>query len=317
MLWRSPRSSPIVGSLRPICECGAYEGTSSSVMPCRAKNPAHRMNGGSKKLQREGCIFPSIARESSGKDYRASACSGHAQAKSSNMRPVDLCALCLERRELCNSHVISDFLYKAMYDEKHRFHQVTVGEDRARFQQSGLREYLLCDACEARLSAWEQYARVVLKGGIELQYSNEHGITWVSGIDYTKFRLFQLSILWRAGCAKHRFFENVVLGPHQEHIRRMLIRSDPGHPGLYPCLMKGLRLEGRVADVVIQPTKVRIANVRGYRFVFGGFLWAYAVARHSLHGAASAFAIQRNGRMGLVTGDLETAPFFRKLISRL
>lgn len=229
------------------------------------------------------------------------------------------CALCLKPAELRNSHIIPEFLYESMYDDKHRFHVIDVNERYSELEQKGYREPLLCQACETRLSVWEGYARSLFAGKIPLQFdrTGDRGVTWISGIDYTQFKLFQLSILWRTGVAQHRFFEQVSLGPHAEPLRRMLLASDPGEPIRYPCMMREVTLQGMKAQVIIQPTPTRIFSLSGFRFVFGGFFWAYAVASHAppkgLHGAF----LQRNGTMAMAPpGDLESANFMLDFMAR-
>ena len=141
-----------------------------------------------------------------------------------------ICALCREPRPLKNSHVISEFLYAGMYEAKHRFHVVQAGEQYPWFEQKGYREPLLCQECETKRSVWENHAHGVLTGTVALQYKHEGSITWVSGIEYEPFKLFQLSTFWCAPVAKGDFFSKVRLGPHQEHIRKMLLAGDPAEP---------------------------------------------------------------------------------------
>jgi len=227
-----------------------------------------------------------------------------------------VCALCKLPRELRNSHVISEFLYEAMYDDKHRFHAMAVGEY-ARFEQKGFREPLLCQDCETNLSVWEGYAKSLLTGKIPLKSQQGNGVTWVSGIDYTQFKLFQLSILWRAGVAAQPFFSRVRLGPHEDHIRMMLLRGDPGAADRYGCLMWEIRLQGAVATAIIQPTITRIVSAKGYRFTFGGYFWAYPVASHRLPEILRSALLQPSGRMLIGRGDLAKAPFFTQLVARL
>jgi len=57
------------------------------------------------------------------------------------------------------------------------------------------------------------------------------------GIDYKLFKLFQLSLLWRAGVSDRPIFKEVALGRHQEILRRMLLDDDPGESHKYGCIM--------------------------------------------------------------------------------
>ena len=106
------------------------------------------------------------------------------------------CALCNRELPLRNSHIVPEFLYKTLYDSKHRFHQIsTTPEKRNEFLQKGLREPLLCDSCEQRLSDFERYASMVLNGGVGIGIQQRGKDVLLSGLDYKKLKLFQLSIL--------------------------------------------------------------------------------------------------------------------------
>jgi hypothetical protein len=124
------------------------------------------------------------------------------------------CALCLQPLELQRSHIIPEFLYESLYDDKHRLQVLSVLPDEPNWrEQRGLRERLLCADCEGRLSKWERYASLVLKGGLPITYRREGNVVFISGLDYVQFKLFQLSVLWRAGASTLQFFEKVSPRP--------------------------------------------------------------------------------------------------------
>jgi hypothetical protein len=216
-----------------------------------------------------------------------------------------ICALCRTDGALCRSHIIPEFLYRAMYDEKHRMHVLSASSlVRDRMAQSGLWEYLLCQRCESRLSRWERYGANVLEGGIELQVRREGAAVHVSGLDYASFRLFQLSILWRASVSSLPFFRKVDLGRHTELIRALLIAGTPGRHLQYGCLMFGLKfMSGSLNGVVVQPTVQRLQGQRAFRFVFGGFLWVYLVANHDIAAPLSLGILTPKGDLTFLVKD--------------
>lgn len=225
------------------------------------------------------------------------------------------CKLCHLECELRDSHIISEFLYASMYDDKHRFHVLVAGELQSSYEQKGYRERLLCQSCETKLSKWETYARGLLTGGTLLQYRREGTITWVEGIDYSRFKLFQLSILWRAGVATREFFSKVTLGPHAERLRQMLLAEDPGEPWEYGCLTIGIHRQGTMVPVIVQPTPVNIMDAKGIRFTFGGYFWAYRIASHRpIQPGFAEAVLQRSGRLAVKFEPLETAGFYRDFL---
>lgn len=192
------------------------------------------------------------------------------------------CALCLKSAVLQRSHIIPEFLFRALYDDKHRFHVISTDEaERNKYQQKGLREPLLCATCEQQFSRYERYASLVLNGGPNLEYQFDGPAAIVTGIEYKLFRLFQLSVLWRAGVSRQQFFKDVSLGPHEELLRQVLLAEDPGHSSKYGCIMFAIIHEGAAQrNLVLQPKRVRFSGLSGYRFVFGGLVWIYVVSSH-------------------------------------
>lgn len=218
---------------------------------------------------------------------------------------VGECALCKTVRPLMNSHIIPEFLYRLLYDQKGRASLLsTIPEQRNRIVQSGIKERLLCGECEIRISKWERYASLVLMGGIELEMVRCGNGFYISGIDYLKFRLFQLSIIWRAGVSRDKFFKYVRLGPHAEILRNALISEDVGSPKRYGCFMFGLRFSGKAfTDVISQPVRINSCGVKAYKFVFGGFVWVFHVSSQDMEKPYSEGILRSDGRLFFIVKD--------------
>lgn len=209
-----------------------------------------------------------------------------------------ICALCKHPKQLRKSHILPEFLYDPLYDEKHRFNVLTIRlEETNRIEQKGVREKLLCDDCELLFSRYERYASLVIKGGApNVAHRRDGSIIFLSGLDYKQFKLFQLSLLWRAGASKLQFFDRVQLGPHLERIGRMLLSQEPGPFDQYACLMWGITLQpGKIPGLMIQPGKLRVLNYTTYQFVFGGLVWVYFVSSQKLAVPYSQFVLQQDG----------------------
>lgn len=146
------------------------------------------------------------------------------------------CCLCLKSAKLVNSHVISEFLYSPMYDPNHRFFAISCDPSvNDRLFQKGLREIMLCENCDNKiLSAYENYARRVLHGGESIQTAVDGNDFRIWGLDYTRLRLFFISLLWRMSVSTLPYFRGVSLGPHEEVLRRMLLEGRPGEPDQSP-----------------------------------------------------------------------------------
>jgi hypothetical protein len=206
-----------------------------------------------------------------------------------------------------------------LYDDKHRFHQLSTNpESKNRLLQKGLRERLLCIGCEQRLSVLERYVSLVLNGGVELTHRREDKRLHLGGLDYAKFKLFQLSVLWRASVSSLAMFSQVSLGAHEERIREMLLSEDPGPPECYGCLMFVLLQEEQlVQDIIVQPTWARLIGHYSYRFVFGGMVWLYVVSSHALPRYVSESFPQPNGACIVRLQSMDELTFLTKTVSVL
>jgi hypothetical protein len=191
------------------------------------------------------------------------------------------CGLCQQSRELCESHIVPELLYKTLYNkQKHQFVQLS-GPPKVRKWQKGFKEKLLCRICEDKLNKWETYAAQVLFGGVEIGPERLQDAIIVRDVDYPRFKLFQLSVIWRSGASTLQQFANVKLGPHEEKLRSMIERGDPGAPADYGCLMiltpSHFDLTSRMM-MLAQETK--FDGHRCYMFVMAGFTWVFFVSSH-------------------------------------
>ena len=185
------------------------------------------------------------------------------------------------------------------------------------YEQKGLREPLLCQKCETKVSVWEKYGRSVLFSEAGVRYEQDGELTWLHNVDYVKFKLFLMSILWRAGAARGSFWERVQLGHHEEKLRLMLLAEQPGAPEQYGCLPWRIHHKDIPLNAIIQPTASRIGTCAGYRFTFAGVFWAFAVSSHR-DPKLTRLLLQSDGRMLLgPKKDISEARFFREMIQRL
>ncbi len=225
-----------------------------------------------------------------------------------------ICRLCQRDRELKRSHIIPEFVYQALYDSKHKFHVLSTQDKRPRpMEQKGFRERLLCGDCEQKLSVFENYARGVLISGVPITVQDNGSLLHISGIEYKKFKLFQLSILWRSSIASEPMFSRVQIGPHEDAIRKMILGETPGRILDYPCIIFGLTSrEGVQAAFIDQPTKLHLNGHVAYRFIFAGFMWVFYISSHKPPPHVGKVAVNESGEMVIGRGALEDLLYLRE-----
>jgi len=220
------------------------------------------------------------------------------------------CRLCNREAELRNSHIVPEFLYKPMYDDKHRFLLISSDPNRREeFIQKGLREKLLCHQCEQRFSVWENYGRGVIYGGAMLRTKQEPGCLRLKDVDYAKFRLFLHSLLWRMSVSEHHFFAAVNLGPYEEKLRLMLMADDPGDECRFPCLINGVLMNGQAGNWFLPADRVKCFGLHSYRVVLGGMLFIFFVSSQKPPKEAMDLFLKRDTSFAIPVRDIRDIPF--------
>lgn len=231
-----------------------------------------------------------------------------------------VCKLCLAAdSELRHSHIIPEFNYTPCYDDKHRLSLLSsLAPEKVGYEQKGYREYLLCQKCETQLSVWEQYAsRVLSQSGVQVVEQTENGCVF-GGVDYERFKLYGLSLIWRMGVSSHPFFREVNLGPHTERLRLALVAGNPLAPEQYPVLVTAVTFGGKFyADLVIAPSLTKVGANHVYRTVIGGLVYSFFVGSKPISPSLLDFALARNGTFTVPVVPIGDLPFLREPITEI
>ena len=197
-------------------------------------------------------------------------------------RSVNTCALCGHDKQLVKSHIVPEFLYTDLYDSLHSYSVISTDpHSRKQRRKKGIYEFLLCCDCETHTARYEQYASRVFNGGTELEISDEPNYLTVGNLEYSRFKLFQMSVLWRCGVSKRPEFSATQLGPHGENLRRMLRDGRPGASHEYGCILILPASYDVTRQLVYPPESVTLEGHRCYRASLGGLWWLYVVSSHS------------------------------------
>jgi len=165
----------------------------------------------------------------------------------------------------------------------------------------------LCVDCEAKMNKWENYAEKVLYGTTHFKVpkatpTDDPLIQLIEGIDYNLFKLFLLSILWRASVATHEFFIEVNLGSaHESSLAKMLIEEDPGEELDYPVMLVFAKGDVGKNVSIGQPYKSKTKeNAVRYVFPISEAIYVFHVSKHGLEDLHKSAAIKKNNTMKVV-----------------
>lgn len=209
-----------------------------------------------------------------------------------------LCRLCGHEKELVDSHIIPNFMYKYLFDENHKL-ILTSSDDlknnESKKKKKNTGDYdnsILCATCDNEvIGRYETYASKVIYGEnispriapILKNCYNAIGTEWTecSNIDYKSFKLFLLSILWRASITKLDMFKDVSIGKHEDFIKSMIWNGNAGEEDDYPIIFLSANHDKDVPkDFIIQPRTEKLYGHHIVTFPITGMLYVFFVSSH-------------------------------------
>lgn len=225
------------------------------------------------------------------------------------------CKLCNETKKLSNSHIIPEFFFEPIYGNKKKKQAIeTIIEPfKERPFPIGWRDPLLCKNCETKISKFENYVKDIWYNKKWFPFHSKNDTIVLSDLNYNKFKLFHLSVLWRASISKLEQFRHVKLSHHQDIIKNMLINEVAGDDSIYPFYAVAFTLNGRVHDrLILNPIVRNFKDHQLFVFVFGGCVWHYIVSNLQIE-KYSEQQFKKDGKLYLKKYEWHEIPFIRDI----
>lgn len=234
-----------------------------------------------------------------------------------------ICQLCLQEKKLLkNSHIIPNFLYKGLFDNKHKIVSLNLNDysDR-KFHQTGLKDSnILCADCDnGIIGAYERYASNTIFGDhekcdIEVFGGDQSAIPYVrfKNLDYHLTKLFFLSILWKSHLSKNHFFSEVSLGAKNgEKIRQMLLERDGGAEDLFEVVLVAPDARSRITKSMVAPRRISEGGNTTYVFHINEIMYHFNVSQHNKMSMFEKAIIKHDGILdiGILHGDFAEGYF--------
>lgn len=208
---------------------------------------------------------------------------------------IGSCRLCgKEKRLIKKSHIIPDFMYRELYDKKHRIYTLIVDAAKRKLVKKRFRftgEYqggLLCKKCDNKLlGSFESYGSKFLYGGnfkkgedlVMKDFVTADGLSFteIQNASYEKLKLFLLSILWRCSISDREGFSEISLGEHEEIIRSMIYNTNGGLWDQFPVvIMTYLNDKQLPHDLIAHPQKrITSDGVEVFVLIISGFIYSF------------------------------------------
>lgn len=211
---------------------------------------------------------------------------------------VGICKLCLQKKELCRkSHIIPSFHYKFLYGPNKKLIYLNSRKSEVRYN-SEYESDILCRRCDEEvLGKLDDYAAKFIHN--KFPQKSVFSLERIDGknclvlencpnYNYTRFKLFVLSLLWRASITSRPFFQAVKLDHEvEEELRLMILNNISGDPSKLPCfvclppLMSGP--DGKLGfDTLHMPTMspqhLKTDDFEGCEFIIEGMHYYFFIS---------------------------------------
>ena len=143
---------------------------------------------------------------------------------------------------------------------------------------------------------------------------------WVlSNLDYARVRLFFLSLIWRMSVApEDNMWTDVILGPDEETIRKMVHSQNPGEQWQYGFLCIIPFFNGKpIKDWLLEPECGQSDGGRMYILLVGGCLYLFHISNQLLSKQWTEGLIRKDGSWIIGVQDALEIPFIREEAVRI
>lgn len=223
------------------------------------------------------------------------------------------CRLCNEEKILIKSHIVPEGFYKKIYDEKGRLYFASQSRNAFNTMQKGVREKLLCKECDSDLigNKYDKYGIEVIRDCLHRKtFTDDEKEIWI-GLDYNRFKIFLLSVLWRSHIAQN-FHTGITLDNNIEALIMDSIKSgEAPKENIIPLV--GLSLidpkdSKYKCDEIIthgnRYTREGLLNSETYIIIFGGYAWTFIVPNAEKNDPQEELFLKESGIMILPKQDI-------------
>ncbi len=211
-----------------------------------------------------------------------------------------------------------------MYDGKGQFVIVKKNEGVTKYnlRQKGLKEKLLCEQCETKLSKWERYSQRILFRSERKPLKKSNEILVFENVDYKKFKLFLMSVLWRMSVSQLEELSQVRLGSlHTERIRNMLLMEDAGEEDDYGCFITSiifdtvdLETNENLRKFMTNPEAFKAQGHNCYRIFIGGFLYCFSISKHNIPARIRQLFLNKSNQLSVLVRGEESVSFVTDML---
>lgn len=200
------------------------------------------------------------------------------------------CRLCNEQKPLVRSHIVPEGFYENMYDEKNQVYSSSELRNEFDILQKGYREHLLCRGCDGGIigNRYDKYGIQVIRDRLHINFSEDDEKEFWVGLDYNKFKIFLLSVLWRSHIAQKNHtgitLDDKTSSMIVDSIRSGIAPKEEEIPIMAYSLIDPLDENDKCDEIITSGSTYTRKTSEGVGFnnetsviIFGGYAWNFVI----------------------------------------
>jgi hypothetical protein len=205
---------------------------------------------------------------------------------------MPICKLCGADTRLVKAHIIPEAFYRDLKTQKDSpLHMLATDADEyVRRSQTG--EYdseIVCRVCEDLFQPYDDYAADLLINNRDTAFTRrrafDRDVFTAKHFDYSKLKLFIVSVLWRGSESGRKFFARISLGPRASIAKQMIKDGNPGSRFEFSAVLSRWTVPPGASlppKLMANPYADRIDGVRTARLYLGSFVVDLSTERRPL-----------------------------------
>lgn len=230
------------------------------------------------------------------------------------------CKLCGDEGRLIKAHIIPESLYGPLLRESKipRVYSTAPDAFPKRARTGIYDDGILCASCDNRIGKWDNYAQEILLKPLSDFGPPDRLVAQecfsIQGLDCRRFKLFFVSLIWRADQSRHEFFSGVDLGVKwRDRAKEMIIAEGPGNPEEFGVTL--VRYEHRLAEgTIYNPERVRSDSLNLYRFSLGMYVAMIKVDRKLFQATIRPFVLGANSPFCVALFNYEESRIYKDIL---
>lgn len=188
------------------------------------------------------------------------------------------CKFCGKETKLIKAHIIPEGFFRRLKHQDNAVLEMLTnkeGEFPKRRPKGEYDKNLVCNDCEKIWQGWDDYAQQLLidnASNLHLRHIDGKLIRYqfIENYDYTKLKLFFLSVLWRASASDQVFYSRIILGKLEENIKKRIKEVSPGTREDFSVVLS--YFSHPLAKVISDPYMYKNDGVDYTRFYFANYI---------------------------------------------